>query len=73
MKPTHFTLQRQGFCPYYITEEEYHEFVKIITERKTGKLREILNTLCDTFGEDAMDEMVAEELEKLKIERGSHL
>lgn len=67
MKETRFMLKKDGRVPYYLTEEEYEEFVKILKRAKTKELEKALILLSDTFGVDKTVEIVEEELEKLAI------
>ena len=71
MKPTHYTLQKEGCVPYYLTKEEYEEFVKIIERKKRDKLRKAIIEIYDFFGEDRAVDMVEEEMENLAIYYGS--
>lgn len=67
MKPTNYTLQKAGCVPYYITDEEYEEFVKIIEGKKKAKLRKVLTEMYDFFGDIRTVDIVEEELNSLAI------
>lgn len=65
--PTHYTLQKAGCVPYYLTKEEYEEFVKIIEGKKKAKLRKVLTEMYDFFGDIRTVDIVEEELNSLAI------
>ena len=67
MKPTHYTLQKAGCVPYYLTKEEYEEFVEIVERKKKDKLRKALIEIYNFFGEDRVVDIVEEELNNLAI------
>ena len=71
MKETRFMLKKEGRVPYYLTEEEYEEFVEILKRTKTKELEKALIVLSDTFGVDKTVDIVEEELNKLAIRYGN--
>lgn len=58
-------LKKDGCVPYYLTKEEYEEFVEILKRVKTKELERALIVLSDTFGVDKTVDIVEEELNKL--------
>lgn len=67
MQPTHYTLQKAGCVPYYLTKEEYEEFAENIERKKRDKLRKAIIEIYDFFGEDRAISIVEEEMDKLAI------
>lgn len=67
MTPTHYTLQKAGCVPYYLTKEEYEQFVEVIERKKRDKLRKVIIEIYNFFGEDRAVDIVEEEMNKLAI------
>lgn len=67
MTPTHYTLQKAGCVPYYLTKDEYEQFVEVIERKKRDKLRKVIIEIYDFFGEDRAVDIVEEEMNKLAI------
>ena len=70
MKETNFMLKKDGCVPYYLTKEEYEEFVEILKRAKIKELEKALIVLSDTFGINKTVDIVEEELNKLATRKG---